>query len=608
MEDRIRRSCRQSDVYLAYDNFNFLDTIRDQRLGHSRPMQRNMTSALLISCPAFPSTGLRQSMLDRSRPLDIDGITGRIRKDARHRQLGKHFIASAIRQIYPTACRKIFDSAGDDFGFPGAPVWDALPFDRSELIQLGSIFYDEGRLDGTYNVHRDIFLDKFGLNADTDFDERLWIVQGDQKTVAFIRRLQAQQYYASRAYDRRRWMVAPPALFHTLQNFILCIVRSHFEAPSQSHSMETLLHDISVWQRYGISRENVKFHLMEPLITQGWSGRLLAIFYSHLIRDGHIPSHVNPLTLRLEEGEEYVKGLSAEYFHSVLDQIYRVYMMKPAWEGVDSQGQPIKDAEYISMCRYLQEVEYFLFVRHAVRHGDIGLLDSLIDILGLWFAGAGQTNYALEMLHFRWLLDSSSPELRHALLASSVVNPSGKPGKFKATDLAVEHMNFFYRLDINMRKNSTHDVDKTFGRFALCSPVFAALRTSFESYFGYPIDGTHSHKKTAQDIHHLATILLAEHRTAPRLDSQLPPVPHNSPNLLKDGYDDLDLRVESFNSLYIQHPERATVDDVSPDQDTEVDPNQVEVMENEQERREIYDVDSMEVFTSVPTAFTEPDL
>lgn len=602
----MKKLCRQPNVFLAYDNFNFVDNIRDQRLGHSKPVQRNLTSALLITSPTFPPGGLWQSMFDCTRPLSLDGIMGRLRKGPGLRQLGKHFIASAIRQVHPNACRSIFDSADAQFAFPGPPVWEPLPSDPSILTPLGAIFYDEGRLDGTYKVHEDIFLRKFGFNVDADFDERLWIVQGDQKTAAFIRRLKAHQYYASRAYDRRRWMIAPPAFFHILQNFILAIVRSHFEAPSRSNSMATLLHDVGIWQRYGIARDNAKFHLMEPLLTQGWTGRILACFYTRLIRDGHIPSTVNITTLTPEDCEQYVKNIDAGYFHTVLEEIYRGYMMKPAWDGVDATKQPIRDSEFTSMCRYLQEVEFFMFVRHAVRHGDIGLMDELIDLLGVWFRGAGQTNYALEMLHLRWLLDSSSPELRRAILTSSVVNPSGKPGKFKATDLAVEHLNCFYRLDLNMRKNSTHDAEKTFGRLALASPVFATIRSSFESFFGERTDGKHSHKRTVGDIFHLATAIITEHRTHPRLDSQLPSVPHCSPDLLNDGVADLNKRVNAFNDEYINAPDRATTTDLGFEGDPLADPADPSLFEYVQETQDtLHGMLDEGIISRTPTSFHE---
>jgi hypothetical protein len=49
------------------------------------------------------------------------------------------------------------------------------------------------------------------------------------------------------------------------------------------------------------------------------------------------------------------------------------------------------------MYRMLQEVELFMTVRHAVKHGDIGLLRRVVDPLIIHFLGASQYNYAYEI-------------------------------------------------------------------------------------------------------------------------------------------------------------------------------------------------------------------
>ena len=53
------------------------------------------------------------------------------------------------------------------------------------------------------------------------------------------------------------------------------------------------------------------------------------------------------------------------------------------------------------MCRMLQEIEVFLTTRHAIKHGDIGLLRRMVDPLIVLFLGAGQWNYDHEMLFYR---------------------------------------------------------------------------------------------------------------------------------------------------------------------------------------------------------------
>ena len=63
----------------------------------------------------------------------------------------------------------------------------------------------------------------------------------------------------------------------------------------------------------------------------------------------------------------------------------------------------------------------------------------------------------------------STLELQHAILARSLVNLPRQPRFFKATNLYVEHVNFNYKINIKMYKNSIHNINITFSYCALIS-------------------------------------------------------------------------------------------------------------------------------------------
>lgn len=58
---------------IVYDNFNFLDRVRDQALGSSRNIMRNLTS-LRLRREDYPDDGLTQSMHGPSHPLELNEI------------------------------------------------------------------------------------------------------------------------------------------------------------------------------------------------------------------------------------------------------------------------------------------------------------------------------------------------------------------------------------------------------------------------------------------------------------------------------------------------------------------------------------------------------
>lgn len=60
---------------VVYDNYDFMDTVKDQALGSVQEM-RHMTTAYAFINTGAPVSGLTQSMLRRHIPLDIWNVAG----------------------------------------------------------------------------------------------------------------------------------------------------------------------------------------------------------------------------------------------------------------------------------------------------------------------------------------------------------------------------------------------------------------------------------------------------------------------------------------------------------------------------------------------------
>lgn len=116
------------------------------------------------------------------------------------------------------------------------------------------------------------------------------------------------------------------------------------------------------------------------------------------------------------------------------------------------------------------------------------------------------------MLHLHRLLTDrvADRELQDAIIASGLVNLSGREGCWKPIDVALEHINASYAIDIKMHKNSTHDIQKTFGRYALVSTYASALRDLIEHTFGELTRSGHSEKDSSQGVFNLAAHLCSE--------------------------------------------------------------------------------------------------
>jgi hypothetical protein len=390
-----------------------METRRSEEAGHTKKML-SATTAALVLCPELPDTGLKQSMHDPTIPLEyMDIAAASLAGSEVDLDISKSLIADAIKRIHTLGVNQVF--RGNNCNrYPVFPTVSRIPVQKTEFWQFGAIFEDEGTIEGTYDVHKNIFLTQLGLRApagptsqNDDFRERLFLVHGDQLTAHHIRSVQREQTHASLSYDRRQWLLGVPAWFHIQMNLLNTIVRTHWASPNdEEEAHHTIQADVTMWGRSQTSRDNAKYHLMEPIVAQGFTARVTALFYAAMRRRGHLPESNSNSLERIEFVNDAIGLLSPDQFLQLVEDVRVVALTGEAW----SIDRP--DVEFRTMCRMLREVELFLTVRHAIKYGDIGLLRHLVGPLVVFFFGAAQYNYGYEMLYYYWCLSKvNTPEL-----------------------------------------------------------------------------------------------------------------------------------------------------------------------------------------------------
>jgi hypothetical protein len=345
------RLAKLPQTVIAYDNFNFLDRVRDQVLGSSKPVMRNLTTAILVHHPEIPATGLQQSMLRTSHELRLSDFVqspGLRRGRRDDKQFTRYIIADAIRKLHPDQILNIMGSKEYEERFSPPEMKRLKSGEHTSLHTLGAIFYNEGTIEGNVALHKDIWIDKLGFSEcdeDRHFAERLWLVYGDQMTAQMIRTVRNLNVTATRAFDRRNWMLGPPGLFHIQQALLFLIIRTHFDTSGSDTktSPSTLLFDITILQRPGLSRDSAKIHLFEPLLIHGYSARVLAIFLDYLedLNDSH------PTYSTFQECDRALGNLDGSTFDRLVEKVREKVFTVDAW-----RGEKEKDREFVSMCRY----------------------------------------------------------------------------------------------------------------------------------------------------------------------------------------------------------------------------------------------------------------
>ena len=558
----MKDAAKDKQALVVYDNFNFLDTIRDYAMGTKNEM-RNLTASLLIQHPALPRRGLSQGMHDPTQLLDYKAfmkLPGVKSIDPLiHNQMSNYLIADAIRAAFGDAIDAIFE--GKPGLLPTMPNIQRLEPERTKMFQPGVVFEDEGTIDGTILVHENLWLQKFGLSPDNKeghFKRRLWLVFGDQKTVAHIRTVKRTLGSSIRDFDRRDWMIGPCALFHVLQALLAMMVRTHGQAGPGQHTTATIPHDAARLDR-PFSVGNAKYYQLEPLIAMGFNARVLAIWYLCLRDMGVLRtdqgSESTSVKLSSDMMAQIIKEMTPEQLLQSIDLVRQIAFTFPGWDGNRGKNTP----EFTSHCRYIQEAALFLTLRRAIRVGDVGIIERLFAPLAVRFIGSGQYNYGQEMLQLQWLMDKHvcQEPLRRAIMAASLVNLTGRRDGFKSIDLALEHVNSMYKLDMKHRKNSTH-VFSTFHEVALSSSYATRLRVGLEHAFGVGVNAAHTTRSTHADLISLATYFLDKRALCSTSDYGSGQ-PFESSNISREGSNKLFGAIDTFNRRVVRHPlDRAT--------------------------------------------------
>jgi len=91
-----------------------------------------------------------------------------------------------------------------DIKYPRMLVVDILSYGRTEYITLGPILNSEAFINSNYRIIENIFLDQLQYNCETTFNNWLFLVYRDQKTIKLIQLCKEEQVKVECAYDSHK--------------------------------------------------------------------------------------------------------------------------------------------------------------------------------------------------------------------------------------------------------------------------------------------------------------------------------------------------------------------------------------------------------------------
>jgi len=438
-------------------------------------------------------------MLHRDVPLTIEDLLyspGAAIYDETAAEIDTYFIAEAIRTAYPKSVKSIFSKS--DIPFPAMPTVELLELRKTDSKTLGPILFNEGTLDGSYEVVESIYKHQFQLD-DTEFNSRLFLAFGDQKTSSLIRSMQAEQVDASTAYDRKDWLIGVAALFHLRMNFLWLMQKTHYGNMEQQDP-STLYHNINFWGRKNIPADRAAFQVLEELVLHSFDARVVALLYTRLEQHGIDTSEQGEVDMAIQE-------MKTRGFMEVVGDIRKSAFESQAWRPPkEKYANNTVDEAFLSHARYLQQMIVYKTLKYGIKNGDIGLIDRVIGICCFYFEGTGQSNYAFEMLYLKRLISTKAcdKELRRAILSNGLVNPHGRRDTWQEVDRSLEYLNLELKRELWARRTSTFGLDTLFRTTSLTAEYTVRLRKAIEKAFARKDDSTHSVPSPVDDIHTLA--------------------------------------------------------------------------------------------------------
>lgn len=558
IKNLIRSMSSYDDVCVIYDNFDYLERARHQVIGDTGTFHSH-TTGKIVRGSCIPAGGLQQRMFHENVPLRLKDVTEAPGNyyDAIQAQISTTLIADAIRCAYPAAVDTVFQSDSNGH-YPRMPVLDVLESTKTTHITLGPILEDEASIVGNYNVLDNIFLQQLSLDREKDFENRLYLVYGDQKTARLVRACRRERSESNSAYDCHGWVLPIPGLWHLRLNFLYMVMKAHFGGAKYAQQYSTLYTHMNHLGRRNIPVERAPFHHLEELVLHSFDARIVAIFLTQ-IRNTCDIKEVGAV-------EEYLRNLTPTQFLQHVEDIRvagfgrdigrEANMLPPQKSSNKKVGRPKKqsatgasdhptnsqparivDSEFLNHINYLQVVETYKTMKYAIKHADIGLLKRTIARTCLYFAGAGAKNYTSEMLQFWRLIatDACDPPLQRAILANGLVNNRGKQDSFFEADRLNELLNLELKELLRSRGNSTFGIDSLFRWSVLTTSYTGSLREKMEHTFGEMTNTKHTIKSPAADIQALADLIADDSMVRRRVRV----AEYETPALSQLGYDRL---------------------------------------------------------------------
>ncbi|KAI6022226.1 hypothetical protein PISMIDRAFT_79654, partial [Pisolithus microcarpus 441] len=310
-----------------------------------------------------------------------------------------------------------------------------------------------------------------------DISEYVILVHGDLGTGERLQAAQLRRSIECTSWNRLQHIIFIPGLFH-LKMACADVIWRCFISPAAAREDETsLMHDVAQLRpkETGIYSTKPGFRRIHELVGHAGTCRRLDCWRVHAAKDGRFGS--------LEDFASSKPTL--DDLQTMANDICRTYVANYQLDRMRRKRESERDLQFENA---LLLNKYFLLYEepsYGMNSGDIGRVETCIVSWIPILKAIGKHKYASHMTNFLFNVHFVYPPgLRHAVRYHILINPTGRPMKWRAVDWCVELNNLFTKVK-NGGKNSNRSVE----RIILESPlvhVYRNLQGLVQRSFGHP--------------------------------------------------------------------------------------------------------------------------
>ncbi|TBU62392.1 hypothetical protein BD310DRAFT_1036622 [Dichomitus squalens] len=249
----------------------------------------------------------------------------------------------------------------------------------------------------------------------------VWI--GDQLTIERLRGLANYRSEDLNGFDRLDWMVFVFGWFHLLMACANSLHRQYFGSPAG----KGLRQAFALLKRTGLQSVQIK-----------------GTFYHHL-HEGifHVTeAHVRDCWRKVGGVTELAElhNRSPAELKDLAETLVEQYASNNRVEDLERVSTGNEDDLLRQAVMWNRDALHYMVLWHAMRQGDVGLMEDLLPYLFLRFSGGGNHKYAVEILELLQGLHREWPEEVKAFVRQNcwIINMKGGEEDWTAIDLAIE--------------------------------------------------------------------------------------------------------------------------------------------------------------------------